>query len=96
LLPSKNPLWDFAREATARAAAIAEAANRTHGKGFCKSFRPNDRVKAEVHTWLAWCDRPGSALGAAINDGTLRCDSEHAIDFLKWIKRVYSFDSLAV
>jgi len=96
LVPNGDPMWPLATQSVDAAGKAADAANEQFGEGFCKRFREVDRIKAEVHTWISWRNKPGIPLGAAINDKVLGCDSPQAIAFLKWLKDLYGFVSLAV
>jgi hypothetical protein len=92
------PLWAPAKEVTKKAAEIADEYNGKllPGARKCKRFKPIHHTKACLHTWLAWQNEPGSALGAAINGFILAHDSPHATAFLKWLRKLYGFPQLVV
>ncbi len=99
LVPAGNPLWPFATEcvdeaAVRTAAANTAVANQTpvSSPASWECFREVDRGKAERRTWLAWQRPPGVQLGAAINNRVLNHDSEIALRFLDWLKRLYAID----
>jgi hypothetical protein len=96
LVPNEDPLWPIAMRSTDEAFEIAKASNERHKARVCNAFHEVDRIKAEVHTWLAWQCRPGAPMGAAVNSQILGCDSVQAIAFLKWIKALFGFESLQV
>ena len=91
LLPDNDPLWPHAKDSVTTAVTFVDDANAliTDQTDHWDRFGDVDRVKAEVHTWLAWQREPGVPLGAAINDHILRHDSQEALNFLDWIKRLY-------
>jgi len=92
------PLWASAKEATNKAAEIADEYNGKllPGGRRCKRFKPIHLTKAYLHTWLAWQNEPGSALGAAINGLILTHNSTCATAFLKWLRKLYGFPRLVV
>lgn len=47
------------------------------------------RIKAQIHTWLAWQQEPGTPMGAAITKRYLDADSEHARRFINWVRRLF-------
>ncbi len=47
-----------------------------------------DRKKAEIHAWLAWQSKPGMPYGTAINVKSFQHDTEIALQFIEWIKRL--------
>jgi hypothetical protein len=97
LVPENDPLWAHALESVVQAIAIVDEANKgiTEEAKRCKRFRDVDRIKAEVHTWLAWQRSPGAPLGAAINEHILEHDSPEALNFLRWLRDLYGFAALA-
>lgn len=52
-------------------------------------FIPQHRVKAELHTWLAWQSPPGQSLGRAIANKTFLPDHGAAKPFVSWFRRLY-------
>ncbi len=51
----------------------------------CAKFKPVHRSKAFVHTYLAWQDEPGKALGQAITAKCLDSDTTTANAFVQWL-----------
>ena len=45
--------------------------------------------KAQVHTWLAWQQKPGQPLGLAVTSKYLDADAPHASNLINWVKRVF-------
>lgn len=52
-------------------------------------FTPNDRIKAVLHSWLAWQKDPGKPYGTAIKAKFFGIDSEAALRFVAWFRRLY-------
>ena len=52
-------------------------------------FKSNDRDKALIHTWLAWQDPPGAALGNALLKNILDRNSASAATFVSWFCRLF-------
>src|SRR5437763_7253729 len=57
LMPPDDLLWPFAQ-------SIVQKVIETQ----CH-FRPTYKIKAEVHTWLAWQEEPGRPMGLAVTKG---------------------------
>ena len=55
-----------------------------------RRFPPVDRLKAILHTWLAWQQEPGRPYGTAVGARFFRHDSPAALAFLAWFKRLFS------
>ena len=96
LIPQDDPLWTHAQQSVIKAENLVDDANKTiaEEEKQWKKFRDVDRIKAEVHTWLAWQRSPGAPFGAAINDRILGHDSPQAINLLRWIKDLYAFPDI--
>lgn len=77
LVPPDDALIKYAREATEGAVS--------RGAG----FRSQDRVKAELHCWLAWQEEPGLSFGTALKVHYFRHDSAVALRFVRWFKQLY-------
>jgi hypothetical protein len=54
-----------------------------------RRFRPSYLSKAEIHTWLAWQEHPGTPLGQAITKKYLDAHCHHATSFMAWIRRLF-------
>ncbi len=77
LIPDGDPCIAHAR------ASVAEALARG------APFREVDRLKAELHTWLAWRPRPGVPFGTAILARYLSPHTPAALAFCGWFMRLY-------
>lgn len=47
-------------------------------------------AKAQIHTYLAWQERPGVPFGIAIREKFLKADSQYATNLMKWIKELFN------
>lgn len=52
-------------------------------------FADKDRLKAQIHAWLAWQQNPGRPLGTAITSGSFAVSSPQADSFLAWFQRLF-------
>lgn len=53
-------------------------------------FRKSYRIKAHVHTWLAWQEDPGRPLGHAIKVlRSLDADAQPAQNLIAWVRRLF-------
>lgn len=75
LIPQGDNLWDRAKQVVEE---IPEANRR---------FQPQHKIKAQIHTWLAWQKEPGKPLGLAVTFRYLDADAQHAKDFINWINK---------
>jgi len=57
-----------------------------------RRFRPDHRAKANVHTWLAWQEDPGTPLGQAITKRYLDAGAPHAHLLIDWIRRLFDLN----
>ncbi len=71
----KSDLWQFAGE-------IIEKLPQT-------LFKPKDKEKAHIYTYLAWQKVPGISMGIAIQTKYFLHDKPEAKSFVEWIKRVF-------
>lgn len=76
LIPSDDPLWPRARAAVE---AIPEEERR---------FVPAATRKAEIHTFLAWQESPGTPLGLAVTKQYFRTDAVLCQRFAAWLRRL--------
>jgi hypothetical protein len=76
LIPSDDSLWPLVRSAVD---GIPTAERR---------FPEVRRSKAEIHTWLAWQEYPGSPMGQAITKGDLDGEAPLARRFVDWLRRL--------
>lgn len=77
LVPDGDQVMPAAKEAVANAVAIPAP------------FKGIHIAKAEIHTWLAWQDEPGTPLGLAITKKYLNPEAESAASFLKWLHDLF-------
>ena len=54
----------------------------------CRSLRMN-RIKAVLHSWLAWQREPGLPYGTALKARFFEADLAVAKESAKWFKAVY-------
>lgn len=52
-------------------------------------FIPNHRIKAHIHTWLAWQEDPGTPLGLAITKRYLDAEAPSAQRLVGWIRELF-------
>ena len=72
----------------AESAAAQEAVDLGVARGVA-TFKPSQRSKAIVHTFLAWQDEPGRPLGQSITGGRLAGSAEMAGLFVSWLERLF-------
>lgn len=77
LVPQADACWPHALEAT-RAAKSKGA-----------PFADKDEVKARIHSWLAWQERPGMPFGQAISARVLDSNAATALRFVAWFRRLF-------
>ena len=54
-----------------------------------KLFKDKDRLKAVIHTWLAWQEDPGKPYGTAITARFLDPYVPQADGLVMWLKRLF-------
>jgi len=79
LIPEGNLCWPWAEEAMLRASSQYGA-----------EFSEPDRIKARVHTWLAWQESPGLPFGTAIKAAMFSHNAVIATAFVDWMTRLYA------
>jgi len=77
LVPDGDPCWDHADASTLEARRLGAA---------CKE---RDHLKSRLHAWLAWQKVPGNPFGTALKAQTFRHDSDVALRFVDWFKRLF-------
>ena len=77
LLPPGDLLWPRAVETVERISQLEQR------------FKPTYKMKAQLHTWLAWQEEPGTPLGLAMKRGYLKEDAPLAAEFVSWLKRLF-------
>ena len=66
-----------------------EELQRIEAKGI-QGYRPVQRSKAKVHTYISWQDHPGLPLGAAITARVLNPEAPTARLFTQWLKELFT------
>jgi len=77
LIYEKDGLIDHASSATKKAQQIGA------------QFTDTDIKKAVIHAWLAWQEVPGLPYGTAIKSRYFRHDSDVAMAFVVWFKKLF-------
>jgi hypothetical protein len=77
LVRDDDDLWRFAGEVVARLPAELVR------------FKPKDRLKAHVYTWLAWQKEPGVRLGPAVTRNLLDHGAPPAIELVSWLAKLF-------
>lgn len=54
-----------------------------------KRFASKDEIKAQIHTWLAWQQDPGTPMGWAITKGYLNSNATMAQQLIDWLKILF-------
>lgn len=52
-------------------------------------FREVHQIKAELHTWLAWQDKPGNQLHVAVEQRLLAPDRPESHKFITWFRSLF-------
>ncbi len=79
LIPPRDTLWEQAQQAVQEATAI-------DGR-----FKDADAMKANIHTWLAWQEDPGTPMGWAITKRYLDPTNPNATAFIAWLRTTFEF-----
>ncbi|GEM_PF-90980 len=58
-----------------------------------RNFKEKDKIKAHIHTWLAWQENPGVSLASAINNSYLDTKVPQARQFVEWLCNLFSLSS---
>ena len=77
LVPGEDTIWDHAGEVVAEARRLGAR---------CREV---DHLKSSLHTWLAWQEDPGLPFGTALRAQVFRHDSEDALRFVAWFRRLF-------
>lgn len=87
----EGKLEDFLRELIAEEDALIGHAEQATDEAVARgaSFSKPDRIKAVVHTWLAWQEDPGRPFGTAVRAKFFDANAEAADAFVAWFKRLY-------
>ena len=84
LIPPNDPTWGHADNSTSTAKSLGAP------------FSDSDRLKARLHTWLAWRKEPGVPYGRAINSKYFEHDTPEAHSFVAWFCKLYDIDLAAI
>ncbi len=77
MIAAQDDLWPLAQQAVGQ----IEPTRRR--------FRPTYLRKAEVYTWLAWQDEPGTPLGLAVTRQYFHANADVAQRFIGWLHRLF-------
>lgn len=55
-------------------------------------YKAKHKSKAQIHTWLAWQEAPGTPMGAAITKKYFDPNNKEAKIFIKWIKDLFDIE----
>lgn len=83
LIPPDDVLKPIAESVLAEIETLREGGNQF------KCFKPVQRPKALIHTWLAWQDEPGRPMGVAIKANMLDHNTELCQRFAMWLKELF-------
>jgi len=81
LIRDDDPLIGHAESATDAASSLGA------------KFSQPDRIKAMIHTWLAWQEKPGLPYGTAIRAKYFEHDSRVANAFIAWFRNLYGIST---
>jgi hypothetical protein len=84
-------LEDFLRDLIAECNPIISHAEQATdvAKNLGARFRDVDQIKATIHAWLAWQTEPGLPFGTAIRARYFGHNSQAAVAFVDWFRRLY-------
>lgn len=80
LIPPGDSLWPMAEDILQKVI-----------KKDCR-FRETYLMKAQLHTWLAWQEQPGTPLGLAITNRYFDANAPHAQQLIAWVRRLFSLE----
>lgn len=84
LIPSGDVLKPMAESVLAEIETLKESGNQF------KCFKPVQRSKALIHTWLAWQDEPGRPMGVAIKANMLDHNTTLCNLFATWLRELFN------
>jgi hypothetical protein len=76
LIPASDELWPMARATVAGIPAASQRFTAAHTR------------KAEIHTYLAWQQDPGTPLGLAVTKRYFDAHTSAATEFVDWLRRL--------
>ena len=56
-------------------------------------FKTVHKPKAEIHTWLAWQEEPGTPMGQAITKQYLETKNDLAKNFISWLDNLFGLSN---
>lgn len=77
MIASQDDLWPLAQQVVGQIEPVR------------RRFRPTYLRKAEVYTWLAWQDEPGTPLGLAVRRQYFHANADAAQRFVGWLRRLF-------
>jgi hypothetical protein len=80
LIRPEDRVWPHAKEATDAAIRLGAP------------LPEKDRVKGEIHAWLAWRKEPGHPFGTAMEAKSFDAHHASARPFVAWFRRLYGID----
>ena len=88
---SSGAVEDFARSLVSEEDPLLPLAQRAVADLplMLRRFAPSKRAKAELHTWLAWQEEPGTPLGLAVTRRYLARDAALARAFMRWMRSLF-------
>lgn len=75
--PEEDRIWAYAGEAVSEARRIGAR---------CQE---KEHTKSSLYTWLAWQREPGLPFGTALRAQVFRHDSDDALRFVDWFRRLF-------
>ena len=78
--PPGDTLWTQAEEAVA------------HIPEKDRLFKPQAFKKAQIHTWLAWQEEPGTPMGQAVTKRYLNAESPSGRLLIDWLRRLFELN----
>lgn len=84
LVPADDAIFDLAKRATTEALGISASGLAKRG-----AIQPKDELKGQLHSWLAWREKPAMSIGLALKAEYFEHESDVANAFVAWFKRLY-------
>ena len=81
LIPDDDRLWEHAEDIVQKVMQVQ------------RHFPEEHHMKAKIHTWLAWQEKPGKPLGLAILSEFLNARADDAKPFVEWIRLLYGLSN---
>lgn len=77
LVPSNDKLWKVAEDILEDVITLDPRFPKQH------------KMKAQIHTWLAWQEEPGKPLGQSITKRYFDPSAPHAQQFINWLRELF-------